>query len=79
MPKFLSPETVKRAYEAAIKYGRAAYETFPVNPDNCAPWDGIEYAGHRLGKKIRAFQGQGVIIDGNDYDMAGLPSPEIPF
>lgn len=36
--------------EYVLKHGRAVYETWTPNPDNCVAYDGVEYVGHRLGQ-----------------------------
>jgi hypothetical protein len=39
-----------------IRNGKPTYETWEPDPDNCEPYDGVEYTGHRLGQ-VFAFAG----------------------
>jgi hypothetical protein len=33
-----------------LTHGRPVYETWKPNPDDCTPYDGVAYVGHRLGQ-----------------------------
>lgn len=41
---------VNKQTEYVLKHGKAVYDTWTPSPDNCVPYDGVEYLGHRLGQ-----------------------------